>query len=505
VAPWQLAVAPPALTCLVFLGLTPTPTTPSGPATAYGKPVLVANDEVIGSGIQGGDNDGVALLMGGSGTPIPPEDLIQTAFDNYAVPKGFENYDLQAVFTPEGLSPIFSGVKSLPLDTSVDQGIQILNSHIEDELEAGHHVVVGGVSQSATINALEMRDIVDGSLTVNGEEGYQPDPDELQFLNLGDPSNPNGGLLARFDLPQLDDHPSIPSLGITFSGAAPADTGMPADIYTNEYDGFADFPQYPLNLVSDLNALAGILFVHGQYIEGLLGDDIGKTPEEIANAIELDTSDGYDGGTTYYMMPTDQLPLAQLIEEIGGKPLADLLEPDLKVLSNLGYGADPEQGWSDGPADEATPIGIAPDIDADQFSTILQSLVDGARQGFNDFIDDLSDPSSWESGDDAADGSDSVDLNDAPSLTDVVNAFTDAASQAYATLLPTADIINALTTTLPTYDLDIFTGALQEGDLLDAIGLPAAATVGLLVMAGGIELITLGETIPDIQDTLDIF
>lgn len=490
-----LALAPPA-----------PPAHPAGPKTLSADAALLSNGEAIeiDSGIQGGDDGGAALLMGGSGTPIPPEELIQTAFDNYAVPKDFGDYDLQAVFTPEGLSPIFSGVKSLPLDTSVDQGVEILNSHIEDELNAGNDVVVGGVSQSATINALEMQDIVDGSLTVNGEEGYQPSGDELQFLNLGDPSNPNGGLLARFDLPHLDEHPTIPSLGITFSGAAPADTDMPADIYTNEYDGFADFPQYPLNLVSDLNALAGILFVHGQYIEGLLGDDVGKTPEEIANAIELDTSDGYDGDTTYYMMPTDQLPLAQLIEEVAGKPFADLLEPNLTVLSNLGYGADPDQGWSDGPADEATPIGLAPQIDADEFDTIVASLADGTQQGIEDFIDDLSDPSSWEA-DDAGDGSDVADANDLPSLTEAVNAVTDAVSQAYATLLPTADIATALTTTLPTYDLDLISGALQDGDLLDAIGLPAAANTGLLVMAAGIEAITLGETIPEIQDTLDIF
>jgi hypothetical protein len=31
------------------------------------------------------------------------------------------------------------------------------------------------------------------------------------------------------------------------------------------WDGLADFPQYPLNLLADLNALAGELYVHGTY------------------------------------------------------------------------------------------------------------------------------------------------------------------------------------------------------------------------------------------------
>jgi len=44
--------------------------------------------------------------------------------------------------------------------------------------------------------------------------------------------------------------------GITFGDPTPADL-YPTDIYTLEYDGFADFPQYPINPIADLNAFAG--------------------------------------------------------------------------------------------------------------------------------------------------------------------------------------------------------------------------------------------------------
>jgi hypothetical protein len=424
---------------------------------------------------------------------------VQTAFDNYLVPKGFEDYTTQIVFTPEGLQPIDSGIKSLPFDTSVAQGLSIINSDIKDHLEAGDNVVVGGVSQSATINALEMRNIVDGSL------GFQPDPDKLAFINLGDPSNPNGGLLERFDLPTQDAHPSIPSLGITFSGAAPADTGIPADIYTLEYDGFADFPRYPLNVVSDLNAVAGMALVHPTYIEGRGGPD-SVTPDQIAQAEVLPTTDGYDGGTTYYMMPFEgQLPLATIIEKIAGTPVADLLEPDLRVLANLGYGPDPDIGWSETPANVATPLGVFPDLDSDQFTTILQALSDGAQQGFDDFLDDLSDPSSWDShGPDLFDAT-SDPSGDPTSLTEIVNALSSAASHAYATLLPTADILNALVTTLPAYEASLFSDYLQAGDLADALGIPAAANVGLTTVAAGFETFVLVEALQDIQSDLSIF
>jgi hypothetical protein len=475
-----------------------TPTTTVAP-TASHHPVRAAPELLAGeNGIDGGGEPGVALVMGGSGTPIPPEDLVQTAFDNYLAPKGFENYATQIVFTPEGLQPIDSGIKSLPFDKSVDQGLTIINAAIKDQLEAGHNVVVGGVSQSATINALEMRHIVDGSL------GFQPDPDKLSFINLGDPSNPNGGILERFDVPTPETQPVIPSLGITFSGAAPADTGIPADIYTLEYDGFADFPRYPLNIVSDLNAIAGIALVHPDYIEGR-GPGPNPTPDDIAHAIGLDTTDGYDGGTAYYMLPYEgQLPLAQIIEEFAGKPVADLLEPDLRVLANLGYGPDPDIGWSQAPANVPTPEGLFPDIDSEQFTTILQALGDGAQQGFHDFFADLSDPSTWTSGGSGLLAGLAGDGADPASFTDIVNAFTTAFSDAYATLLPTADIVNALTTTLPAQELSLFGYYLQAGDLLDAIGMPAATNVGLTTVAAGFEAFVLVEALQNIQDAFGI-
>ncbi len=52
-------------------------------------------------------------------------------------------------------------------------------------------------------------------------------------------------------------------------------------------------------------------------------------------------------------------------------------------------------------------------------------------------------------------------------------------STAYSTLLPLADVVNALVTSLPAYDLSLFTDNLSSGDLLDALGLPVAANTGM--------------------------
>ena len=72
-------------------------------------------------------------------------------------------------------------------------------------------------------------------------------------------------------------------------------------------------------------------------------------------------------------------------------------------------------------------------------------------------------------------------------LTDLVNGFSSAASTAYSTLLPTADIANALLTSVPAYDVSLITDNLSTGDLLDAIGLPVAADTALVTLAAGFE------------------
>jgi hypothetical protein len=65
--------------------------------------------------------------------------------------------------------------------------------------------------------------------------------------------------------------------------------------------------------------------------------------------------------------------------------------------------------------------------------------------------------------------------------------------------LPTADIINALVTSLPTYDLSLFTDNLSTGDLTDAFGLPIAATTGISTLAAGFEVDVIEGAFSQIQ------
>ena len=60
------------------------------------------------------------------------------------------------------------------------------------------------------------------------------------------------------------------------------------------------------------------------------------------------------------MIPTQNLPLLDPLRIIPGigNPLADLIQPDLKAIINLGYG-NPAYGWSTGPADIQTSFGLS--------------------------------------------------------------------------------------------------------------------------------------------------
>jgi hypothetical protein len=77
----------------------------------------------------------VGLVMGGTGKPIPPPSTVTAALDYFNQIFSVLPSNAVAVVTPEGLYP-FTGVKSLTLDVSVAQGVQILDNAIKNTLAA---------------------------------------------------------------------------------------------------------------------------------------------------------------------------------------------------------------------------------------------------------------------------------------------------------------------------------------------------------------------------------
>ncbi|HEX7323627.1 MAG TPA: PE-PPE domain-containing protein [Mycobacterium sp.] len=449
----------------------------------------------------------VGLVIGGSGTPIPGTDYVDAANALYissnAPDTTYPGVLANGLFTPEGLYPL-DGINVLRLNypadstgfpaqsTSVGQGMTILDNNIHAQIADGNNVTVFGYSQSSTIASLEMQ-----QLDPSGTPSDLP----VQFVLIADPSNPNGGLLERFNGFETTSGTSnplelnAPSMGISFDGATPADD-FQTSIYSLEYDGFADFPRYPLNFLADLNAFLGIKELHGTYLNGGV-DGSGPTPEQIAGATLLpgsadSTTDPCADCLTNYYMIDEAPPLVQLLP----KPLQDLLGPDLTYLINLGYG-DGTLGYSDAPANVATPFGLAPDV---SMSTMMSTLAADTTQGWNALTADMSEPSSlsWALPSVASEAATTTSTT-LPSLTDIVAAFTSAASSANGAMSGLSDVFNALFTTLPAYEASLFSANLASGDLLDAFGLPMAASTAVDTLAAGFGLQIITNAASEIQ------
>ena len=215
-----------------------------------------------------------------------------------------------------------------------------------------------------------------------------------------------------------------------------------------------------------------------------------------------------EGLTDYYMIPNDNLPILEPLLFIPGigQPLYDLLEPDTRILVNLGYGSITE-GWNQGPANVPTTFGLYPDIDQTQLSDALSN---GWQQGVTDALNDLQNPISYPdqlapllpfanslytigfapenpSFSDTIDGllkllgfpvSD-VTLSSPPA--DIINDISATLSNDYSSTLPFADAINVLLTSLPAYDANIVASQLDAGNLLGAILDPMSANTQLVL------------------------
>jgi hypothetical protein len=419
--------------------------------------------------------DGTAFILGGSGLETPGQTYANAIDAEYLAPRDFTG-TTQVLSTPEALYP-FLGPFTETFDQSEAQGQQILDTAILNQIatgdvDAANPVVVFGWSQSAVISSLLQPELASQGVP----------SDDVHFVLVGDESAPNGGILERFDLPE-GTQPSIPSLGLTFSGPEASDL-YPTDVYTHEYDGFADFPQYPVNLLSDINAVLGIVFEHVTYP--------GLTADQIGDAIQLPTS-AADTLTNYYEIPVTTLPLLEPLQLIPfiGNPLADLLNPDLSVLVNLGYGNVDDNylgGWSQGDADVPTTLGFLPDSSV--LEQVPQALANGLQQGITDAIKDLTDPNnyvyslpSW------ADQLGTTLENILPGtelsvLSIVPTTFQDLFDTFPPhTGFPPLDVATALFITLPEIDYNVFTTELAAGNPVDAIGIPLAADLGILPLA----------------------
>ncbi|UGU33658.1 PE-PPE domain-containing protein [Mycolicibacterium smegmatis] len=286
------------------------------------------------------------LIMGGSGDPLTTDqdglpfirDYTSKVVGNYVIPSASRPgsgipdgpYNAVAVITPAQFNSGEPGDTSLTFDDSVAAGAGKLATCIEsgdecdinedlgsDRPAPGDNLVVFGYSQSAAIATLEK-----ARLAALYPYGEGPD---VSFILTANGNRPNGGFLARG--PKGVTIPlGTPGGGVTFNGSTPTDTQYSTIDVAIQYDGWADQPINPANLLAVANANAGQRLLHPHYADYSLG-----SPGII--------DQGQYGDTRYLMIPTDTLPLLYELSQtpIVGSFLADVLDAPLRVLVESGY------------------------------------------------------------------------------------------------------------------------------------------------------------------------
>jgi len=289
-------------------------------------------------------------IMSGTDVPTPDNGFLSSVESLYLSQDSA--YNFQGLTTPEQFCPIICNASEpdLGFGDSINQGVGDLNSVIVPALQGGNDVAVLGYSQSADVATVEMNDLLN-----NTPAGVNLN--DLSVTLLGDPQSPIGGILDRFQFPDgvgafsLSPEPQhVPFVDIPLSLATTPTAGIATDIYTGEYDGWADFPEDPSNLFADLNALIGIETVHPYYPDPTPGVNLDTT-----NIISL----GSIGNDNFYAIPA---PLPTLAFMYDGGPAGqffyNFFAPSATLSDDWAYGnpGDPGAGIEVNGVD---PIGVA--------------------------------------------------------------------------------------------------------------------------------------------------
>jgi hypothetical protein len=137
-----------------------------------------------------------------------------------------------------------------------------------------------------------------------------PDPSRVTWVSIGNPENALGGVTTKFPFP---------------TKPAPVDTKYAGIEVIHQYDGWADAPDNPFNLLAVLNAVIGSQSYHLNYWDVDLND-----PNNVV--FTPDQPDGTPGNVTYVYVPAKVIPL---VKDTGF--LAPILDQWLRPIVEAGY------------------------------------------------------------------------------------------------------------------------------------------------------------------------
>jgi pimeloyl-ACP methyl ester carboxylesterase len=210
-----------------------------------------------------------------------------------------------------------------------------LVDYSQDALDADD-ALLDGVERAETA----VREI-DGQVVVIGESmgsmvasrlaaelAARPDPPSTNDIRFVLIASPEEGIAEYFK-----EGTYIPLLNYRISRVP--ESPYPTTIVIGEYDGWADPPDRPWNVVSLANAVLGMAYVHGPTIAA--ADPVDVPPENTT----------VEGMVTTHLVPTKNLPLTQLFRDLGiPNNVVDQADQVLRPIVDAGYRRHDQPGDS---------------------------------------------------------------------------------------------------------------------------------------------------------------
>ena len=169
------------------------------------------------------------------------------------------------------------------LKTQINAALAQLDRDANGNVINGERVTVVGLSAGSLVVTEVLRDMA--------TDPNAPSKGDINFVVVADSSRQ-----------QFINKP-VYNADYDYTYQPAADTKYDTVVVTGEYDGYADFPDRPFNLLALQNAQAGKIFVH---IPSMFSD-LTKVPQK--NVASETNSLG--GTVTSYLVPTAKLPLVQ--------------------------------------------------------------------------------------------------------------------------------------------------------------------------------------------------
>jgi diacyltrehalose acyltransferase len=250
-----------------------------------------------------------ALSVGGTNIPSWLSEVVSAP----AYPLNeqyFASYSLVGIPYPGTIGP-FSGIDTPTLGESVSEGVTNMYTAIHNTRK---RMLVMGDSQGALV--------VDAVHAQVSNDRTVPPPSRLSFLVIADPNY--GGVFSVLFPPGF----TIPLVNYTIQ--APVEDRYDVVVFKNEYDGAADFPDRPWNLVAVANAILGFICCHASTTS--------LNPYTIPPGDITVTTNSRGGTTTIYLNPAEHLPLTQPLRDIGlPAELLDWIDRVLRPIVDAGY------------------------------------------------------------------------------------------------------------------------------------------------------------------------